>query len=368
MVDSGNARVERFEADGEFLGAWGDRDRGGVTFARTKNGLGPTGITVGPDGRTWVADTWGHRVVALDPNGVIVQTIGGETVDVENDPARVNEAAAVSSARARSSSPMTPSTSRHGQRASPAVHARRRLRRRLGWLRFRARPTYRAGRHRDRTGRKIYVADSGNARIAIFTPDGQPVAQWPIADWPAATPGGLPPAYQPYLAFDAAGNLYATASNAGQVLILDREGRVATRVTETDGEQLAQPVGVAVAPDGKVYISDVGRDAVLSYGPAPVVSVGRASLLRPGRPRDHSSYAPRARDPRLLLLKAPSRGAGEQRTASFASSDGLSQTGMLSSLEGDNGDRAVDLNVVIVEERRNRLRRSTGCRGLVPSM
>ena len=70
----------------------------------------------------------------------------------------------------------------------------------------------------------VYVADSGNARISIFTPDGEPVAQWPVSAWPAPAPGGLPPAFQPYLAFDADGNLYATASNAGQVLVFDGEG------------------------------------------------------------------------------------------------------------------------------------------------
>ena len=61
-------------------------------FTRTANGLGPTGITMAPDGITWVADTWGHRVVALDANGAIVQTIGAETVDTGDDPARVDEA------------------------------------------------------------------------------------------------------------------------------------------------------------------------------------------------------------------------------------------------------------------------------------
>ena len=118
----------------------------------------------------------------------------------------------------------------------------------------------------------MYVADSGNARISIFTPEGRPVAQWPVADWPAPNPGGLPPAFQPYLAFDAAGNLYATASNAGQVLVFDREGQV---TTPTDGGRrraLAQPVGVAVAPDGEVFISDVGRDAVFKYTPEPAAN------------------------------------------------------------------------------------------------
>jgi DNA-binding beta-propeller fold protein YncE len=119
----------------------------------------------------------------------------------------------------------------------------------------------------------VYVADSGNARISIFTPDGEPVRQWPVAAWPAPAPGGLPPAFQPYLAFDADGTLYATASNAGQVLVFDGEGEVISTVTDADGEPLAQPVGVAIAPDGGLLFTDVGRDAVLEHTPPSPVSV-----------------------------------------------------------------------------------------------
>jgi len=113
----------------------------------------------------------------------------------------------------------------------------------------------------------VYVADSGNARISIFTPTGEPVAQWPVAAWPAADPGGLRPAFQPYLAFDGGGNLYVTASNAGQVLVFDREGVVIDQISEVGSEQLAQPIGVAIGPDGEVLFSDIGRDAVLEYTP-----------------------------------------------------------------------------------------------------
>jgi DNA-binding beta-propeller fold protein YncE len=117
----------------------------------------------------------------------------------------------------------------------------------------------------------VYVADSGNARISIFTPDGEPVGQWPVSAWPAPAPGGLPPAFQPYLDFDEEGNLYATASNAGQVLVFDGEGEMISAVTDADGERLTQPVGVAIAPDEVVLFTDVGRDAVLEYiPPAPV--------------------------------------------------------------------------------------------------
>ena len=44
----------RFDRDGAFLGIWGE-DEGGVTFTRTANGLGPTGVTVASDGVTVLA-------------------------------------------------------------------------------------------------------------------------------------------------------------------------------------------------------------------------------------------------------------------------------------------------------------------------
>jgi DNA-binding beta-propeller fold protein YncE len=276
VVDSGNARVERFDSDGHFVSVWGGSgDDRGVTFTRTANGLGPTGITIDAAGLTWVADTWGHRIVALDANGAIVQTIGGETVDLENDPARVDEAGG------RFFGPRAIAITNDAIYVVDTGNER--------VQRFKPDGTFvdAFGGYGSEPGRliepvgiaigpegNIYVADSGNARISIFTPDGKPVAQWPVSDWPAPNPGGLPPAFQPYLAFDAAGNLYATASNAGQVLVIDRQGQVTTRATEIGADQLAQPVGVAVGPDGEVYISDVGRDAVLSYREEPVVNAG----------------------------------------------------------------------------------------------
>lgn len=267
VVDSANARVERFRADGSFLDIWGESDSGSI-FTRTANGLGPTGITTGPDGLTWVADTWGHRVVALDANGQLARTIGGPTVDLGDDAARVAESPG----------------SFFGPRAvaitDDAIYVVDTGNERV--QQFTPEGTFvRAwGGHGSAPGQLIepvgiavgpdgnlYVADSGNARIAIFTPEGEPVAQWPVADWPPPNQDGIPPAFQPYLAFDATGNLYASASNAGEILTLNRDGEIINRISNAGAERLAQPIGIAVAPDGNVLISDVGRDAVFTYVP-----------------------------------------------------------------------------------------------------
>jgi sugar lactone lactonase YvrE/4-amino-4-deoxy-L-arabinose transferase-like glycosyltransferase len=268
VVDSGNARVQRFARGGTFLGVWGE-DESGVTFTRTANGLGPTGITTAPDGATWVADTWGHRVVALDANGATVQTIGAETIDTGDDPARVDEAGG------RFFGPRDIAVSDDAIYVVDTGNERVQLFTREGafvdaWGGYGSGPDQLiepVGIALGADG-NVYVADSGNARISIFTPDGEPVAQWPVSAWPAAAPGSVPPAFQPYLAFDADGNLYASASNAGQVLVFDGEGTMTSAVTDVDGERLTQPVGVVIAPDGVVLFTDVGRDAVLEYMPS----------------------------------------------------------------------------------------------------
>jgi DNA-binding beta-propeller fold protein YncE len=269
VVDSGNARVQRFARDGDFIAIWGE-GVGNVTFTRTANGLGPTGMTIAPDGQTWIADTWGHRVVAIDERGDVVRSIGGETIDIADDPARVDEAGGQffgprDIAIASDAIYVVDTGNERVQRfASDGEFVD-------AWGGY--------GRAPDQLiepvgiaigpDGNIYVADSGNARISIFTPNGELVTNWPVPDWPTPDPGGLPPAFQPYLAFDAEGNLYATASNAGQAVVLDRQGSVLSRVTQAGNERMAQPIGVAVAPDGVVLFGDIGRDAVLEYTPPP---------------------------------------------------------------------------------------------------
>ena len=290
VVDQGNARVQRFDPDGSFIGLWG-AEEGDVTFARTESGLGPTGLDVGPDGLVYVADTWNHRIVVLSPGGELIREIGGppdasggrEASDTTDDPG------AVDTQTGRFFGPRDVAVTNEEIYVVDTGNERVQV--------FGIDGTFKrvwggygreAGRLIEPVGIAIgpdgliYVADSGNARISIFTDRGEPVAQWPVAAWPEPDPAGARPAFQPYLAFDANGALYATASESGSVEVLDRSGARMRSIREVGGDALGQPVGVAVTQDGDVLITDLERDAVYRYSPpAPppvaVIEEGAAS-------------------------------------------------------------------------------------------
>lgn len=66
------ARIQVFDTEGNFLRGWHTPD----------HEIGkPTGISIGPDGKVWVADTHYYRVLVYSPKGKLLQTIGGQKGD-----------------------------------------------------------------------------------------------------------------------------------------------------------------------------------------------------------------------------------------------------------------------------------------------
>ncbi|MGQ9501893.1 MAG: 6-bladed beta-propeller [Anaerolineae bacterium] len=59
VADTGNKRIQKFTADGEFIAQWGGA---GILPGRFDE---PTSLTFAPDGTIYVADTWNRRIQAF---------------------------------------------------------------------------------------------------------------------------------------------------------------------------------------------------------------------------------------------------------------------------------------------------------------
>lgn len=71
VADTWNDRVEMFDADGNFIRAWGKSGDGPGYFAR------PKGIAIDSDGHVWVADSVQDRVQVFTPEGHLLIYMGG---------------------------------------------------------------------------------------------------------------------------------------------------------------------------------------------------------------------------------------------------------------------------------------------------
>ena len=70
VTDTLNDRVEAFDADGQFIRAWGKNGDGAGNFAR------PKGIAVDADGHVWVADAMLNRMQIFTPEGQLLLAFG----------------------------------------------------------------------------------------------------------------------------------------------------------------------------------------------------------------------------------------------------------------------------------------------------
>jgi sugar lactone lactonase YvrE len=137
----------------------------------------------------------------------------------------------------------------------------------------------------------LYVADGANARV-LFFPPGQTTASrvyGPLGDFTTgeSNKGSFAPTAETLgaprgLAVDAAGGLYVADLDNNRVLYYPAGSTTAARVYGQSGDfgsgeanpegvtasGLNEPMGVAVGPDGAIYVADALNSRVLAF-PAP---------------------------------------------------------------------------------------------------
>ncbi|HYJ12466.1 MAG TPA: 6-bladed beta-propeller [Thermomicrobiales bacterium] len=254
IVDSGNQRIQRFARDGAFIGAWSAEDdprRGLGWYAPASQGA--SDIIVGPDGLIYVADTWNHRVMVLDAEGNLVRELGrsGEISDTgdSTDPSKLpglfygprsiaiaddelyvtdtgNERVQVFASDGTFLRAFGGTGSEPGQLLEPVGIS-------IG------------------PDGLVYVADTGNARISVFQKDGTPVTQIPVPQWTGQF------GQQSFLRFGSDGLLYISSPGNGSVLVWN-----GADFAETAQGVVSAPVGIAIAADGTLMISDTSASKV----------------------------------------------------------------------------------------------------------
>lgn len=75
VADTDNARIQKFDASGKFLLAWG---RSGVKEGEFYR---PKGMSVGPDGSLYIADSNNHRIQKFDSDGVFLGSFGSRGME-----------------------------------------------------------------------------------------------------------------------------------------------------------------------------------------------------------------------------------------------------------------------------------------------
>ena len=101
----------------------------------------------------------------------------------------------------------------------------------------------------------VYVADTWNHRIQVFSPDGTFLRMWNAFDIVGTIDGFWGPRG---IAIDQANRVFVTDTGKQRVVVFDSMGNYLTQFggIGLEAGKLDEPVGIAVADDGRVYIAD----------------------------------------------------------------------------------------------------------------
>ncbi len=191
-------RVVIFDRDGKLLSSWG-----GGLFRR------PHGITIGPDDAVYLCDDLDHTVRKFTPEGKLLLTLGvsGQASDtgvVGNDYRTI-------------------------KKAGPPFHF----------------PTNLA-LAADGT---MYITDGyGNARVHVFSPDGQLLRSW-------GEPGNGPGQFNlPHgIALDTEGKVYVADRENSRIQVFTSEGEYVT-----EWRDVARPCQICFDRGGLAYVAELG--------------------------------------------------------------------------------------------------------------
>ncbi len=227
VADTWNHRIQKFTLNGGFVGTFGQS--GSIDGGEASLGLffGPRSVVLLADNRLLVTDTGNHRMQVLTRDGEFLQQVGG----FGNQPGQMNE-------------PVGLATALDGT---------------------------------------IYLADTWNGRIQQFLPELFPIFEWRVEAWTGQSINN-----KPYLATDSLGRVYVTDPEGYRVLIFNPAGEYLARFGQfgADMNSLGLPNGIAIDAQNNIYIADAGNHRLLKFNaifgaPAPTVPIEEPAEEQP---------------------------------------------------------------------------------------
>jgi uncharacterized protein (TIGR03663 family) len=261
VADSNNHRIQKFDASGKFVLEFGIFSGPNNPNPASGTFNEPWGVAVGPDGSVYVADTWNHRIQKFDSSGKFITMWGtpGQT-DINGQGGIFWGPRGV--AVDKNGRVYVTDT---GNKRIEVFSSDGEFITQFGGVGVQpGQLDEPVGIAVDPTSGNLVVDDTWNQRIQVLTPEGQPVRQWQVTGWLDQSVTN-----KPYVAVDKDGNVYTTDPTGFRVLVFGPDGTFKATFGDvgTDEKSFQLPVGIAVDDSGNVYVSDAGLSRILKFAP-----------------------------------------------------------------------------------------------------
>ncbi len=257
VADSGNNRIQVFDADGNVVLRWGSSGSGPGEFQE------PWGIAVNTrDGRVYVSDTWNHRIQVFDLEGKFLFAWGyfaDTRGEADRDPGGFW-------------GPRDLAIDAEGN-VYVADTGNKRIQKFTADGEFIAQwggAGILPGRFDEPTSLAfapdgtIYVADTWNRRIQAFSAEMVPLRQWSIESWESQSVVN-----KPYVRVDSQGNVYCSDPERYRILVFDSQGNFLLSFGQygADMVSFALPLGMAFEANGNLLVVDSDNHRLLEFPP-----------------------------------------------------------------------------------------------------
>ncbi|NPA91417.1 MAG: TIGR03663 family protein [Chloroflexi bacterium] len=257
VADSGNHRIVKFDPQGQYLLAWGQKGQGPGEFNE------PWGIAVDKDGFVYVADTWNHRVQKFDSSGAFITQWGYAAMTG----GQLTEPGAFFGPRAVAIGKdgniyVTDTGNKRVQVFTPEGK----------FVAQYGGAGVEPGQFDEPVGIAVdgdgyfYVADTWNQRVQVFDPKFTFVRAWPVDGWYSESVVN-----KPYIAVDGKRRVYVTDPENYRVIVFDATGQALAVFGQygTDMSSFGLPNGIAIDAQGYIYVADADNHRILLFPPLP---------------------------------------------------------------------------------------------------